>query len=121
MLLTQMTGFDSIPDLDGDIRTCTRRDGNVFVCCQTYSVNDGKENIQTRRKWNQQRENLKTGDVVLVCDSSTCRTQWPLGLILRIFPSKDNDKVRTVEVRMVKDGKPTSLVRPISQLVSLVN
>lgn len=63
--------------------------------------------LQTRRKWNQQRENLKTGDVVLMCDSSTCRTQWPLGLILRIFPSKDDDNVRTVEVRMVKDGRPT--------------
>lgn len=76
---------------------------------------------QTRRKWNQQRENLKTGDVVLVCDSSTCQTQWPLGLILRIFPSKADDNVRTVKVRMVKDGRPTSFVRLISQLVSLVN
>lgn len=47
MLLTQKTGFDPIPDLDGDMKNMykLRRDGNVFVCCPTYSGNDGKENI----------------------------------------------------------------------------
>lgn len=121
MLLTQMTGFDSIPDLNGDMKNMYKT-GWERVCMLSNIFwkrwkGEYLSGLQTRRKWNQQRENLKTGDVVLVCDSSTCRTQWPLGLIL----SKDNDKVRTVEVRMVKDGKPTSLVRPISQLVSLVN
>lgn len=125
MLLTQKTGFDPIPDLDGDMKNMYKTGWERICMLSNIFWNRWKgeylSSLQTHRKWNQQRENLKTGDVVLVCDSSTCRTQWPLGLILRIFPFKDDDKVCTVEVRMVKDERQTFLVRPISQLVSLMN
>ncbi|XP_062592880.1 uncharacterized protein LOC134254337 [Saccostrea cucullata] len=125
MLLTQKTGFDPVPDLDDDVRNLYKT-GWKRVCWLSNVFwkrwkGEYLSGLQIRRKWNQQRENLKSGDVVLVRDSTACRNRWPLGLILRVFPSKDDGNVRTVEIRMFKDEKPTILVRPISELVSLVN
>ncbi|XP_061191732.1 uncharacterized protein LOC133199968 [Saccostrea echinata] len=125
MLLTQKTGFDPVPDLDDDVKNLYKT-GWKRVCMLSNMFwkrwkGEYLSGLQTRRKWNQQRENLKPGDVVLVRDSTTCRNQWPLALILQVFPSKGDGNVRTVEIRMSKDGKPTTLVRPISELISLVN
>ncbi|XP_048734152.2 uncharacterized protein LOC125650167 [Ostrea edulis] len=124
MLLTQKTGFDPIPDLDDDIKNLYTT-GWKRVCMLSNMFwkrwkGEYLSCLQARRKWNQQRENLKPGNVVLVRDSTTRRNQWPLALILRVFPSKDDGNVRAVEVRMVKDGKPTNLVRPISELILLL-
>lgn len=76
------------------------------------------QSLQTRRKWQNEHSNLKTGDVVLMMDSSIPRIQWPVGIIDSVFPSADG-LVRKVSVRVIIDNKPVSYTRPITQLVYL--
>lgn len=74
--------------------------------------------LQKREKWHEQSRNIKTGDVVLVKDE-TPRNEWPVGVVRRTFESQDG-LVRKVELTVVKDGKPVLCVRPIADLVLLL-
>lgn len=76
-------------------------------------------NLQTRTKWQSVTSNLEPGSVVLLRDSQAKRNCWPLGLITRVCPSKDG-KVRTVEVKVIREDGPKLFLRPISELVLLV-
>lgn len=46
-------------------------------------------NLQRRRKWTEDRPNVKVGDVVLLKDSQEGRNEWPVGLIVNALPSRD--------------------------------
>ena len=111
MLLTQKTGFDPVPNLDNDIKCLYKAEWKrVGVLSDMFWKRWKGEylsNLQPRRKWNEVQKNMKSGDVVLVRDLTTDRTHWPLALVTHVFPSKDDDNVRTVQVRMLKDGKTT--------------
>ncbi|XP_051239353.1 uncharacterized protein LOC127353832 [Dicentrarchus labrax] len=74
--------------------------------------------LQPRKKWHTDKRNLQTGDVVLLKDSQARRTEWPTGLIVKTVPSQD-DRVRKVEVRVVKQGTPKVYLRPISEVILL--
>ncbi|XP_052787345.1 uncharacterized protein LOC128222405 [Mya arenaria] len=76
--------------------------------------------LQNRQKWVTSKPNLKVGDVVLLKDSSTTRNQWPLAVVVEVYFSTD-EKVRTVQVRSVSDGKSSLFVRPITKLVLLLS
>lgn len=54
-------------------------------------------------------------------DPMVHRGQWPLGIVTRVFPSQNDGKVRTVEVRIIRDGKRVTFVRPITELVLLID
>nr|XP_022305787.1 uncharacterized protein LOC111112553 [Crassostrea virginica] len=73
--------------------------------------------LQARRKWNEVRNNLKVGDVVLLRDKAIHRNSWPLGIVEESFPSADK-VVRKVRVRVAGNGCYT---RPINELVLLVS
>ena len=45
--------------------------------------------LQERKKWNEPKENLKVGDVVLLMDENFPRGQWPLARVLEVFTSDD--------------------------------
>ncbi|XP_067373333.1 uncharacterized protein [Channa argus] len=75
--------------------------------------------LQPRRKWQAVGPNLEIGDVVLLKDSQAKRNEWPVGLIVNTFPGQDN-RVRKVEVRVVKGGTPRVYIRPISECVLLI-
>ena len=75
--------------------------------------------LQRRRKWTTPSDDLQTGDVVLLKDSSVSRCEWPTGLVLNAIKSADG-KIRKVEIRTIKDGKPTTYTRPITETVLLV-
>ena len=75
--------------------------------------------LQPRRKWQSQTENLKEGDVILQRDKGCARNDWPVGLVIRVFPSSDG-LVRKLEVRDIRGGKPKTFVRPISAVVPLI-
>lgn len=75
--------------------------------------------LQTRRKWETHSRNLKPGDVVLMRDRECHRLQWPLAIVERVFPSEDN-RVRKVEIRTVNKDKRATYIRPVVELVSLV-
>ena len=74
--------------------------------------------LQSRKKWLKETPNLKQGDVVLMRDDSVCRNQWPLGIVSEIFPSSDA-KVRSVKVKVIREGKSVFFTRPVTELVLL--
>lgn len=51
-----------------------------------------------RKKWTQEQEPLKVGDLVLVVDPASPRNVWPKGIIQNVFPGRDG-RVRFVEVK----------------------
>ncbi|CAK1581444.1 unnamed protein product [Parnassius mnemosyne] len=51
-----------------------------------------------RRKWNEEREPLKVGDLVLVADPGAPRNVWQRAIVEQVFPGKDG-RVRLVEIR----------------------
>lgn len=81
--------------------------------------NEYLHTLQVRQKWKEDRPNLKTGDVILMKDSGSARNDWPMGIVKRTFPS-DDGRVRKVEICVVKDGVRSTYVRPISELVTLL-
>ena len=75
--------------------------------------------LQNRRKWTSVEKNVSLGDVVLVRDKELSRNSWPLGIVTKVMPS-DDGLVRKVELRMIIDGNPKTFLRPISEVVLLV-
>ncbi|CAG2256000.1 unnamed protein product [Mytilus edulis] len=69
------------------------------------------------RKWQQDRKNVQEGDVVLMCDKSLHRNEWPVGIIIKTHTSDDN-RVRKVDVRLGKDRK--TFTRPVNELIVLL-
>ena len=76
--------------------------------------------LQGRRKWAEEKPNVKAGDVVLLKDSQAHRNDWPVGVVVNTLPSGDN-RIRKVEVKIAKDGTVKVLLRPISEIVVLLS
>ncbi|XP_036952751.1 uncharacterized protein LOC119018863 isoform X1 [Acanthopagrus latus] len=76
--------------------------------------------LQGRRKWTKDKPNVKVGDVVLLKDSQAHRNEWPIGLVIKTLPSND-ERVRKVEVRTVKDGTAKVFLRPVTETVVLLS
>ena len=83
--------------------------------------------LQARQKWNKPQRDFSPGDIVLIVDEKAVRTEWPLGKVLKTFPSADH-RVRSVELAVGcptidSDGKRRSKLsvwrRPIHKLVFL--
>ena len=51
--------------------------------------------LMERRKWNNPKENVKVGDLVLLADENYRRGEWPLALVVEVIPGRDG-LVRTV-------------------------
>ncbi|XP_071147401.1 uncharacterized protein [Mytilus edulis] len=77
------------------------------------------DSLQARPKWKSGGDNFLEGDVILMRKTELPRSQWPLGVIDTVFES-DDSKVRKVQVSIVVDGQRKSYVRPISELVRLI-
>ena len=87
---------------------------------QRNSGEDGDTNIYTNFRLDPNDcRNLTVGDVVLLKDQDSPRNLWPIGLVERTFPSSEG-KVRKVEVAVMRDGKRTTYVRPLSEFVTLL-
>lgn len=76
--------------------------------------------LQYQCKWQDNRPNLKEGDVVLLKDNQAKRIEWPMAIIVKASPSKDG-KVRKVDIRVSKDGTQKVISRPITELVLLLS
>ena len=70
--------------------------------------------LNTRKKWTEERKNLKVGDVVLVIEQSTPRGEWPLGRIEKVFPDAEGH-VRVIQVK----SKGHTYVRPVVRVCPL--
>lgn len=69
--------------------------------------------LQKRPKWSTDKPNLKADNVVLLKDNTVSKNQWPLAVVIETFPSEDI-KVSTVKIKVVRNGKPVFLVRPVT-------
>lgn len=76
--------------------------------------------MQTRRKWKGERPNIQEGDVVLLKDSQVKRNEWPVRLVVKAIPSADN-KVRKVEVRVMKQETDKTYLRPVREVIVLLS
>ncbi|XP_061170249.1 uncharacterized protein LOC133179528 [Saccostrea echinata] len=75
------------------------------------------DSLQKRQKWYSSKENLKSGDVVLLPEKNVHRNLWPMGIVER--PIESNDAmVRKAVVRVAKDRKV--YIRPITEMVLLL-
>ena len=53
--------------------------------------------LHDRKKWTRTRDDLKDGDVVILVDESTSRSDWKLGRVVEVMSSGPH--VRKVSVR----------------------
>ena len=67
--------------------------------------------LSSRKKWNQERRDLHTGEVVLVMSTDTARGRWPLGRVTEVYPGPDG-RVRVAKVQVGQN----SITRPITKL-----
>ena len=70
--------------------------------------------LQLRHKWQDVKDKLRVGDLILIKDENTPRNLWPLGCVTQAFAGKD-DTVRSVQVKT----KSTHLVRPVDKICLL--
>ena len=71
---------------------------------------------QKHPKWNYVSPNSQVGDIVLICDKSYHRNQWPLARVTEVYPSEDG-LVRKVLLLVTQSGKKRLLERPIHKLI----
>ena len=127
MLLTQKTGYDSFvydhPACD-DIKFMYKAQWrHVQILSDMFWKrwkNEYLNTLQCRRKWNEDKPNIKKGDIILLKNDSDHRNNWPLGLVTNAIESQDG-KVRKAEVKICKDGKSCTYTRPITEMVLLVD
>jgi hypothetical protein len=77
------------------------------------------QSLQQRRKWDSVQDNVKPGDIVLLTKSEEHRINWPIGVVTRVFPSKSDGLVRTVEIRLTKQDGQSLYIRPVTELIPL--
>lgn len=70
--------------------------------------------LQTRQKWQKEKENLTNGTVVMIVDPQAPRALWLVGTVKAVHPGSEG-RVRAAEV-LVKDR---TYLRPVARLISL--
>ena len=68
--------------------------------------------LNERTKWRQDTRNMRSGDLVVIKDSSMLRHKWPLGRVVDVIPSSDG---RT-RVAVVKRSDGSTLTRAVGRL-----
>lgn len=76
------------------------------------------QSLQSRRKWQLDRPNLKNGDIVLLKEDS-CRNDWKIARVENAIHGED-DRVRKAEVCVFKEGRLVNYTRPITEMVVLL-
>ena len=70
--------------------------------------------LSARKKWHRERRDIQVGEVVLVISPDALRRNWPLGIILEVYPGDD----WRVRVDKVQVGQGT-LIRSVTKLCPL--
>ncbi|XP_051277216.1 uncharacterized protein LOC127375251 [Dicentrarchus labrax] len=122
MLLTQKTGAPSSPPPDfGKAEIIRHQWKLVQYLAETFWHKWQREylsTLQSRAKWQEKRPNLQEGDIILMKDNAVPRNHWPMAVVIKTYPSRDN-VVRTVDIRVVRQGTPKMYKRPVTELVLL--
>lgn len=72
--------------------------------------------LQKRMKWYDPCPNVRINDIVLIYDETTPPATWPLGRVIDISPDEEGF-VRNVKIQTAS----TTLVRPVTKIVSLIS
>lgn len=124
MLLTMKTGAPLPPPIDfrkeDHLKEEWRRVQNLADMFWGRWRREYLCTLQSRHKWANRRPNLKQGDVILMKDAQAKRNEWPMGVITKASPSQDG-LVRTIEMRVFKEGKPRVYSRPVTEAVLLLS
>jgi hypothetical protein len=122
MLLTMKFDIDQVPLDSADIKDIYKSQWKHVQHLSDIFWKRWKgeylQSLQQRKKWQTVQMNVEEGSLVLLRDPGTQRNDWPIGVVVRSFQS-DDSLVRSVEVRVMKDHKPVTYVRPITELVPL--
>ncbi|XP_033755669.1 uncharacterized protein LOC117338425 [Pecten maximus] len=125
MLLTQKSGERGTYLTEGTLKDMYKAQWRRVQCLSDIFWKRWKseflQTLQQRRKWMSTRRDLQKGDVVLVIEEDTCRNDWPLGIVVDVYPSKD-DRVRKVGVKLCRRGERDCKIytRPVTKLITLV-
>ncbi|XP_038155609.1 uncharacterized protein LOC119792853 [Cyprinodon tularosa] len=76
--------------------------------------------LQLRHKWQDKKQSLKEGDIVLLKDSQAKRNEWPMSIVSKTIPGKDG-LVRKVEVTTSHAGTKKTFSRPVTEVVLLLS
>ncbi|XP_071944672.1 uncharacterized protein [Antedon mediterranea] len=74
------------------------------------------QNLQSRQKWFHTKPDISDDDVVLLREKDDPRCNWPLGRVIKTYPSEDG-KVCKADILICRDGTRRTYLRPISELV----
>ena len=77
-------------------------------------------NLQHRQIWPVECRNIQTEDLVHMVGDTLPRNQWQKGTVDSVFPSS-HGLVRKVSVRVIRNGKPVTYIRPITKLAHLMS
>ncbi|XP_070206448.1 uncharacterized protein [Littorina saxatilis] len=120
MLLTMKCGQDQIPCDSSDLKEAYKHQWkHVQVLSNTFWKQEYLQSLQQRRSWKSEEENIEEGDLVLLKDAETHRNYWPVGLVIRTFPSDSDTLVLSAEILVIKNQEPVNYTRPITELVPL--
>ncbi|XP_016345529.1 C-type mannose receptor 2-like [Sinocyclocheilus anshuiensis] len=72
--------------------------------------------LQSRQKWQQEKDNLTVGTVVMIADPQFPRALWPIGTVKAVQAGADN-KVRAAEIQV----KNRTYIRPVVRLIKLLS
>ncbi len=70
--------------------------------------------LQSRQKWQQEKDNLIVRTVVMIADPQFPRALWPTGKVKAVIPGADG-KVRAAEIQV----KDRTYIRPVVRLIKL--
>ena len=90
--LLLLRGNDTMMDGKNFPRSCLKVWRTTQVLADTFWKRWKVEYLaalQERQKWFDKTKNIKIGDLVLVVDESTHRSQWPLGLVQDVHSGSD--------------------------------
>ena len=116
-LLLQRSGQDLPPGRFVQEDTFHRRLRQVQYLADQFWVRWIKEylpTLQKRHKWLKPSWNITAGDLVLIRRENTPRCQWPLGLVMNVYPGQDG-LVRSVKVKC----RAGTYERPITKICLL--
>ncbi|XP_069129153.1 uncharacterized protein [Argopecten irradians] len=124
VLLTQKTGRVEEPLQELGIRDMYKAQWkHVQVLANSFWSRWQKEYLQSlqgRKKWQSERQNVKTGDIVLLKDKNTPRNDWSVSRVVDTFSGEDN-LVRKVKVKVTRDGTTSFYIRPVTDLVLILS
>ncbi|XP_060782684.1 uncharacterized protein LOC132889877 [Neoarius graeffei] len=122
MLLTQKSGTIPAPPAEGSEASLLKQQWKrVQALAETFWARWRREYLsilQARQKWHAKKPNLKEGDIVLLKDKQARRNEWSIGRVEKTFPS--DGLVRKVDVKVASHHPPKTYLRPVSDMVLLL-